>query len=68
MTHLVHTVAVAALQKTIEIYKQRGKFRQAADRSKEIAQILTHEGGDLAGALDAYEQAGEMYAGEDAQA
>lgn len=62
------TVAVAALQRTIQLYKEKGKFRQAADREKEIAVILAQEGGDLQGALEAYEQAGDLYSSEDAQA
>jgi alpha-soluble NSF attachment protein len=50
------------------LYKEKGRFRQAADREKEIATILQQEGGDLQGALDAFESAGDMYAGEDAAA
>ncbi|BGP18114.1 hypothetical protein JCM10213_004217 [Rhodosporidiobolus nylandii] len=61
-------LAVAALQKTIQLYKEKGRFRQAADRHKEIAAILSAEGGDLAGAADAYEMAGDIYAQEDATA
>lgn len=60
-------MAVAALQRTIQLYKEKGKFRQAADREKEIAVILAQEGGDLQGALEAYEQAGDLYSSEDAQ-
>lgn len=62
------TVAVAALRKTIEIYIKKGRFRQAADRSKEIGQIFQQDGGDLQGALEAYDQAGEWYSQEDAAA
>jgi len=62
------SVAVASLQRTIQLYKEKGRFRQAADREKEIATILQQEGGDLQGALDAFESAGDMYAGEDAAA
>jgi alpha-soluble NSF attachment protein len=61
-------VAIAALQQTIELLKQKGRFRQAADREKEIATIYVQEGGDLAAALQAYEQAGELYSAEDATA
>ncbi|GAA5866926.1 hypothetical protein JCM8547_003919 [Rhodosporidiobolus lusitaniae] len=61
-------LAVAALQKTIQLYKEKGRFRQAADRNKDIASILQQEGGDLAGALEAYEQAGDIYMNEDAVA
>lgn len=61
-------VAVAALQRTIQLYKEKGRFRQAADRHKEIAAILQQEGGDMAGALEAYEAAGNIYSNEDATA
>lgn len=63
-----HTVAVGALQRTIELLKTKGSFRQAADRQKEVAVIYQQEGGDLMGALEAYEQAGELYMAEDATA
>lgn len=69
LSHPLHTiVAVASLQRTIQLYKEKGKFRQAADREKEIATILAQEGGDLNGALEAFEAAGELYSAEDAQA
>lgn len=61
-------MAVAALQRTIQLYKEKGRFRQAADREKEIAGILQQDGGDLAGALEAFEAAGELYSSEDATA
>ena len=61
-------MAVAALRKTIEFYIKKGRFRQAADRSKEIGQIFQQDGGDLQGALEAYDQAGEWYSQEDAAA
>ncbi|SCV73674.1 BQ2448_6104 [Microbotryum intermedium] len=61
-------LAVAALQNAIELYKSDNKFRQAADREKEMAAILQAEGGDLRGALDAYERSARLYEAEDAQA
>ncbi|GAA6017113.1 hypothetical protein JCM10207_002539 [Rhodosporidiobolus poonsookiae] len=61
-------LAVVALQRTIQLYKEKGRFRQAADRHKEIASILQQEGGDLAGAMEAYEAAGDIYMNEDATA
>lgn len=59
-------LAIAALQKTIQLYKEKGRFRQAADRSKDIATIYQQEGGDLVGALEAFEEAGDLYSAEDA--
>lgn len=59
---------MAALSQTIELYKQKGRFRQAADREKEAAQILVQEGGDPQSALEAYERAGDLYISEDATA
>lgn len=61
-------VAVASLQKTIQLYKEKGRFRQAADREKEVATILMSEGGDLNGSLEAFESAGDLYSSEDASA
>ncbi|GAA6016163.1 hypothetical protein JCM11491_003747 [Sporobolomyces phaffii] len=61
-------LAVASLQKTIQLYKEKGRFRQAADREKEVATILQQEGGDLKGALEAFESAGDLYSSEDASA
>ncbi|GAA5937560.1 alpha-soluble NSF attachment protein SEC17 [Sporobolomyces koalae] len=61
-------LAVASLQKTIQLYKEKGRFRQAADREKEVASILLTEGGDLRGALEAFESAGDLYGSEDASA
>lgn len=61
-------VAIAALQRTIDLLKQKGRLRQAADREKEVANIFVQEGGDLASALAAFEQAGELYSAEDATA
>ncbi|KAI5475294.1 vesicular-fusion protein Sec17 [Pseudohyphozyma bogoriensis] len=61
-------LAVAALQRTIQLYKEKGRFRQAADREKDIAVIWQQESGNLVGALEAYENAGELYASEDATA
>ncbi|GAA5842974.1 hypothetical protein JCM5353_001030 [Sporobolomyces roseus] len=61
-------LAVASLQKTIQLYKEKGRFRQAADREKEVATILMSEGGDLNGSLEAFESAGDLYSSEDASA
>lgn len=61
-------MAVAALQRTIQLLKEKGSFRQAADRQKEVANIFVQEGGDLASALSSFEDAGELYSAEDATA
>ena len=84
-------VAVVALKKTIGLYLERGRFRQAADRqsaqtclkldvecadgystpclpAEEVAQIYQQDGSDLQAAMEAYEQSGEWYAGEDSTA
>ena len=45
-----------------------GRFRQAADREKEIAQIYLQESNDLRKACESYERAGDWYAQEDAAA
>ncbi|SCZ88577.1 BZ3500_MvSof-1268-A1-R1_Chr10-2g03006 [Microbotryum saponariae] len=61
-------LAVGALQNAIELYKSDNKFRQAADREKEMAAIWQAEGGNLNEALNAYERAARLYEAEDAQA
>ncbi|KZS95995.1 vesicular-fusion protein SEC17 [Sistotremastrum niveocremeum HHB9708] len=61
-------LAVQALGQTIVHLTKSGRFRQAADREKEIAQIYLKEANDVAKACESFERAGEWYAQEDAQA
>ncbi|KAI0068243.1 vesicular-fusion protein SEC17 [Artomyces pyxidatus] len=61
-------LAIQALTQTITHYTQGGRFRQAADREKEIAQIYLQEQNDLRRACESYERAGDWYAQEDAVA
>ncbi|KZW01985.1 TPR-like protein [Exidia glandulosa HHB12029] len=61
-------LAVNALGQTITYLTKAGRFRQAADREKEIAQIHLQESGDLRKACESFERAGEWYAQEDATA
>ncbi|KAM0746765.1 TPR-like protein [Meredithblackwellia eburnea MCA 4105] len=63
-------LAVAALQRTIALYKEKGRFRQAADREKEIAGIHKEINTDQSqvAALEAFESAGDLYQSEDATA
>ncbi|EEB91606.1 hypothetical protein MPER_10008 [Moniliophthora perniciosa FA553] len=61
-------LAVQALSQTITHLIQSGRFRQAADREKEIAQIHLQEHNDLRKACESYVRAGEWYAQEDAAA
>ena len=61
-------VAITALSHTITFLTKGGRFRQAADREKEIAQIYIQEKQDLAKGCKSYEQAGEWYSQEDATA
>ncbi|KAF9044584.1 vesicular-fusion protein SEC17 [Hymenopellis radicata] len=60
--------AIEALSQTIIHLTQCGRFRQAADREKEIGQIYLQETNDLRKACESYERAGEWYAQEDATA
>jgi Soluble NSF attachment protein, SNAP len=64
----VHLVAIQALSQTVIHLTQGGRFRQAADREKEIAQIYLQEQNDLRRACESFERAGEWYAQEDATA
>lgn len=61
-------VAIGALTSTVTLLTQLGRFRQAADREKEIAQIFLQELKDLGRACEAFERAGEWYVQEDANA
>ncbi|TFK41208.1 vesicular-fusion protein SEC17 [Crucibulum laeve] len=61
-------LAIQALSQTITHLTQGGRFRQAADREKEIAQIYLQETHDLRKACESYVRAGEWYAQEDATA
>lgn len=61
-------VAIQALSQTITHLTKAGRFRQAADREKEIGQIYLQELNDLRKACESYERAGEWYSQEDAQA
>jgi len=61
-------LAVQALSHTITHLTRAGRFRQAADREKEIGQIHLQENNDLRKACESYERAGDWYAQEDAAA
>jgi hypothetical protein len=61
-------VAIGALTSTVTLLTQLGRFRQAADREKEIGQIFLQELRELGKACEAFERAGEWYAQEDANA
>lgn len=61
-------MAVQALQQTVTFLTKEGRFRQAADREKEIGQIYLQEHNDLAKACQSFERAAEWYAQEDAHA
>ena len=58
--------AVNSLTHAITLLTQLGRFRQAADRQKEVGTILKET--DLPAARDAMEKAGEWYSMEDANA
>jgi len=61
-------LAVQALTHTITHLTQAGRFRQAADREKEIGQIYLQESNDVRKACESFERAGEWYSQEDANA
>jgi len=60
--------AIQALSATISLLTSLGRFRQAADREKEIGQIYLQESQDLSRATDSFVRAGEWYEQEDAKA
>lgn len=61
-------MAIGALTSTVTLLTQLGRFRQAADREKEIGQIYLQEMRNISGACEAFERAGEWYSQEDANA
>ncbi|KAJ7596989.1 vesicular-fusion protein SEC17 [Mycena floridula] len=61
-------LAVQALSQTVLNLTQGGRFRQAADREKEIGQIHLQESNDIRKACESFERAAEWYAQEDAMA
>ncbi|KAH8835300.1 soluble NSF attachment protein [Flagelloscypha sp. PMI_526] len=61
-------LAVQALGQTITLLTQLGRFRQAADREKEIGQIHLQETHDLRRACESFVRAGDWYAQEDSTA
>lgn len=61
-------VAIGALTQTITYLTKGGRFRQAADREKEIGQIYREVIQDIGRAAESYEKAGEWYLQEDATA
>ncbi|EDR14967.1 vesicular-fusion protein SEC17 [Laccaria bicolor S238N-H82] len=61
-------LAIQALTQTVVHLTQGGRFRQAADREKEIGQIYLQESNDLRKACESFERAGDWYAQEDATA
>ncbi|KAH9937000.1 vesicular-fusion protein SEC17 [Fomitopsis serialis] len=61
-------LAIQALTQTITHLCKSGRFRQAADREKEIGQIYLTEINDLRKACESFERAGEWYSQEDATA
>lgn len=68
LSHGLHSVAVQALTQTITQLTQAGRFRQAADREKEIAQLYLKELNDLRKACESFVRAGEWYEQEDSKA
>ena len=60
-------MAIAAFNKTIEFLTQAGRFRQAADRQKDIAKLYIKNGA-LEEASNSYVKAGEWYENEGAKA
>lgn len=81
---IAHPVAVDALSHTITHFCATGKFRQAADREKEIAQvslsrilgwetnrhlqIYVKELNDIKRGCESYDQAADWYDQEDSKA
>lgn len=56
---------IFSIQKAVVIFSERGRFQQAANQQKTIAEIYEVTLEDLPKALVAYEQAADWYRGED---
>ncbi|KAG8943775.1 vesicular-fusion protein S17 [Tulasnella sp. 424] len=61
-------LAAAALGQTVDLLQRLDRFRQAADREKEIGQIYLQENHDVGKAAEAYLRAADWYSQEDAKA
>ena len=61
-------MAIEAYKKTVGLLTTAGRFRQAADRQKDIALLHLQGDADKREACKSYQQAGEWYAQEDANA
>ncbi|KDN53012.1 putative SEC17-transport vesicle fusion protein [Tilletiaria anomala UBC 951] len=61
-------LAVVALERTVQLLVEKGRFRQAADRQKSIAELLKSDAQDPEKALTAYIKAAEWYVQEGAAA
>ena len=60
--------AVDILKLAILILTEKGRFTAAASNQKQLAEIYENDIVDLQAAMEAYEQAGEWYSGEDSTA
>lgn len=61
-------MAAQALVASRDILLASGRFRQAADREKSVAELYKSDAGDSARALEAFEQAAAWYKQEGAGA
>lgn len=60
--------AIEALNNTVTNLQNLGRFRQAADREKEIANIYLNQLSALSKACISFEKAAEWYDADDAKA
>ncbi|KAI9341646.1 soluble NSF attachment protein [Obelidium mucronatum] len=60
--------SISALQSAVQILIEKGRFSAAASNQKQIAETYENDVGDLKGAREAYEKAGEWYQGEESHA
>jgi alpha-soluble NSF attachment protein len=58
--------AVKVLKQAVEMLKERGRFHPAAGYQKQIAEIYETDIVDTQQAMTHYEEAAELYAGEEA--
>lgn len=65
---LLFPVAIQALQQTVVHLTKLGRFRQAADREKEIGQLHLQEFNNLGKAVESFRMAADWYQQEDSNA
>ena len=60
--------AARCLEVAIKHYTSKGSFRRAASHQQNLAELYEQDLGDMRRAIDAYDTAGDWFAGDNAEA